>query len=132
VLQAPDKATNPNVVWLKTPRALKIHMPVNVKNIRRYKERPPELGGPNNEIPEPIIVNGHEAYEVEEIVAERHVRGRKPQVLVKWQGFDVLDATWEPLANMPVLVVEAWRAMLQQQDRRMEDAEEEDDDDDSV
>jgi hypothetical protein len=63
-------------------------MPVNVKNIRRYKERPPELGGPNNEIPEPIIVNGHEAYEVEEIVAERHVRGRKPQVLVKWQGGD--------------------------------------------
>ena len=128
VLPAPAKATNPNVVWLKTPTALRIHMPVNVKNIRRYTDRPPELGGPNNEVPEPLLVNGHEAYEVEEIVAERRQRGRKaPQVLVKWQGFDILDATWEPLGNMPPLVVEAWRDMLQQQERGM--ADEEDDDD---
>ena len=43
-----SKATNPNVVWLQTPRALKIHMPVNVKEIRCYTNRPPELGGPAN------------------------------------------------------------------------------------
>ena len=128
VLPAPAKATNPNVVWLKTPTALRIHMPVNVRNIRRYTDRPPELGGPNNEVPEPLLVNGHEAYEVEEIVAERRQRGRKaPQVLVKWQGFDILDATWEPLGNMPPLVVEAWRDMLQQQERGMADEEEDDD-----
>ena len=65
---------------------------------------------------------------MEEIVAERQPKGRKTQVLVKWQGFDILDATWEPLTNMPPLVVEAWRDLLQQQERGMAD---EDDDDDS-
>ena len=52
-------------------RALKIHVPINVKNIRRYKKRPTELGDPANFVPEPLIVDGLEAYEVEEILAER-------------------------------------------------------------
>ena len=130
VLNAPSKATNPNVVWLQTPRALKIHMPINVKNIRRYKDRPPELGGPANLVPEPLIVDGHEAYEVEEILAERTGRAKKPQVLVKWVGFDVIDATWEPLANMPLLVVKEWRS-LQQRWSAQGHASDEDDSDDS-
>ena len=128
VLQAPEKATNSNVVWLQTPRALKIHMPINVKNIRRYKERPPELGGPANFVPEPLMVDGHEAYEVEEILAERTSRAKKPQVLVKWVGFDVLDATWEPLANMPPLVVKGWRTL--QQKLSAQDCDSDDDDSD--
>ena len=128
VLQAPEKATNPNVVWLQTPQALRIHMPINVKNIRRYKERPPELGGPANFVPEPLIVEGHEAYEVEEILAERTSRAKKPQVLVKWVGFDVLDATWEPLANMPPLVVKGWRTLQQKLSAQDCDSDDEDSD----
>ena len=128
MLQAPEKATNPNVVWLQTPQALKIHMPINVKNIRRYKERPPELGGPANFVPEPLMVDGHEAYEVEEILAERTSRAKKPQVLVKWVGFDVLDATWEPLANMPPLVVKGWRMLQQKLSAQDCDSDDEDSD----
>ena len=104
-------------------------MAINVKNIRRYHERPPELGGPTNFIPEPLVVNGHEAYEVDEILAERSSRGKKYQVLVKWVGFDVLDATWEPLANMPPLVVQGWRNLQRIGTRQGEDSDDDETDD---
>ena len=60
------QATNPNLLWLRTPRALKIHMPINVKDIKRYKERPDHLGGPTEVMPEAIVVDGQDCYEVED------------------------------------------------------------------
>ena len=110
VLAPPKDNTNPNVVWLETPRAFKIHMPVNLKDVKRYKERPVSLGGPNDEVPEPLLIDGHDSYEVEEILAER-VHKRKRQVLVKWTGFNLLEATWEPLGNMPEGIIAEWREM---------------------
>ena len=129
VLPAPARASNPNVVWLRTPRTLKLHMPINIKNIRRYKERPPELGGPNNVVPEPIIVNGQEQHEVDEILAEKEVERKGKihrKVLVKWVGLDVLEATWEPLANMPLGVVQEWRRLqgkLETEDLSLEESD---------
>ena len=110
VMKPPKSNTNPNVVWLETPQTFKIHMPVNVKDIKRYKDRPESLGGPHDFVPDPLLIDGHDAYEVEEILAER-VHKRKRQVLVKWTGFNLIEATWEPLGNMPTAVIQAWRDM---------------------
>ena len=85
-------------------------MPVNLKDVKRYKDRPESLGGPNDEVPEPLLIDGHDSYEVEEILAER-VHKRKRQVLVKWTGFNLLEATWEPLGNMPEGIIAEWREM---------------------
>ena len=51
-------------------------MPVNIKDIKRYKSRPEALGGPEDVMPEPIVaLDGQDCYEVEEFLAERlHVR----------------------------------------------------------
>ena len=46
----------------------------------------------------------------EEILAERYRKGQH-QFLVKWEGIDLLDATWEPLGNMPPAVVNDWRRL---------------------
>ena len=110
VLEPPHnhRPANPNCVYLETPTSLKIHMPVNIKSVKRYHTRPARLGGPVNVIPEPLVVQGVDLWEVDEILAERlsTPKGRrktaKPehQVLVKWTGFHLLDATWEPLQNM--------------------------------
>ena len=56
VREPSTKASNPNVVWLNVPRAFKIHMPVNLKDVKRYKTRPHELGGPEEVMPEPIVL----------------------------------------------------------------------------
>ena len=112
VLSPPKGATNPNVVYLKTPRQFKIHMPVNIKDVKRYKVRDDDLGGPAEEMPEPITVDGEDCYEVEAILAERtEKKTRRRQVLVKWAGLDLLSATWEPLGNMPQLVIDEFRGM---------------------
>ena len=47
---------------------------------------------------------------MEEILAER-VHNRKRQVLVKWTGFNLLEATWETLGNMPEGIIAEWREM---------------------
>ena len=38
-------------------------------------------------------------YEVENILDKRIMR-KKPQYLVKWLGYPLHDATWEPLENL--------------------------------
>jgi hypothetical protein len=101
-------ATNPNAVWLQVPRAFEIHMPINLKDVKRYYSSPARLGGLVNETVEPIIVHGEERFEVEEVLAER-MHHRKRQVLVKWAGFGLLSATWEPIQNISLVFVERFR-----------------------
>jgi len=47
--------------------------------------------------PLPVIVEGEEEWEVEEILDSRRIRGRL-QYLVKWTEF--ADPTWEPEENL--------------------------------
>ena len=37
--------TNPNVVFVKVPRTLRIYQPLNVKDVKRYHSRLADLGG---------------------------------------------------------------------------------------
>jgi len=55
------------------------------------------LLGQVNPPPLPVIVEGEEEWEVEEILNSRRTRGRL-QYLVKWRGFT--DPTWEPEENL--------------------------------
>ena len=71
VMQSPKEDGNPNVVYLKVPKTLKIQQPINVKDIKRYVSRDDDLGGEQDEMPEPIVVDGEDRYEVEAVVAER-------------------------------------------------------------
>jgi len=49
--------------------------------------------------PDPVLIESHEEYQVEEILCVRTKgRGRIREALVKWEGYHEL--TWEPLAEM--------------------------------
>ena len=109
VVEPPAHSTNPNVVWLDLPKSLRVHMPINIANIKPFVPRTEDLGGPQEEPPEPVIIDGQECHEVEAILAERVFR-RQRQVLVKWAGYDILNASWEPRANMPQVVLDEWEA----------------------
>ena len=80
--QVDKQVVNVNVEWLETALAFKIYMPVSIKDVKRYKDRPASLGGPNNFGPEPLLIDGPDSYEVEAMLAER-VHKRTRQVLVK-------------------------------------------------
>ncbi len=49
--------------------------------------------------PDPVIVDGELEYEIEEILDER-TRRRRTEYLVKWKGFPLHEATWEPRTNL--------------------------------
>ena len=61
--------------------------------LRPYKEN--EIYGENFTEPPPELLEGEEVYKVETILNHRR-RGRGYQYFVKWQGYPITDASWEP------------------------------------
>lgn len=119
-MQSPKEDGNPNVVYLKVPKTLKIQQPINVKDIKRYVSRDDDLGGEQDEMPEPIVVDGEDRYEVEAVVAER-LQGRRRQVLVKWRGVDLLSASWEPIENIPQMFLDDFYGLQHNDDETDDD-----------
>ena len=82
---------------LQLPDSVKIHNVFHVSMLKAVKP------GTKYKSPTPIVVDGHEEYVVDSILAHRtcNVGGRrrartKIEFLVRWAGFDDLDNTWEP------------------------------------
>ena len=78
---------------LKLPASWRIHDVFHAVSLRPYKEN--EVYGENFTQPPPEIVEGEEVYEVESILKHRR-RGRAYQYYVKWRGYPISDASWEP------------------------------------
>jgi len=62
-----------NVVELELPATIRIHLVVNVSRIKRYID---QVNGQRKEIPQPVVVEGEEEWEVEKILNKRKVRGK--------------------------------------------------------
>jgi hypothetical protein len=55
--------------------------------------------GPNYIKPPPELIDGHEEYEVEAILAHKR-KGNTILYLTKWKGYGSNDNTWEPETNL--------------------------------
>jgi hypothetical protein len=84
---------SPITYRLELPRSWKIHDVFHAVLLRPYKET--EIYGENYPQPPPTIQEGEEVYEIEAILNHRR-RGRTYQYLVKWAGYPVTEASWEP------------------------------------
>ena len=71
----------------------RIHNVFHAVLLRPYREN--EVYGENFTEPPPELVDGEEVYEVETILNHRK-RGRGYQYYVKWRGYPISDASWEP------------------------------------
>jgi hypothetical protein len=121
VLEPPSHATNPNGLWLKTPRQFKIHMPVNVKDIKRYHRRDDDLGscsGPPEEMPEPIVIDGEDCYQVEAVLAERTQKKTRKRAIGKcwssgqgWICCQQRGSQWETFPSGRLTSLEDCRRM---------------------
>ena len=78
---------------LQLPTTWKIHNVFHVVLLRQYKET--EVYGANFQLPPPELINGEELYEIESIMKHRK-RGRGYQYYVKWKGYPISEAMWEP------------------------------------
>jgi hypothetical protein len=91
------EAIGPNATRLNTPTGM--HNVVNNSLLRHAANSPFPSQQQVDTQPQPIIVDEHEEYELQEILKERsrRVRGRGPpqrQYLCRWKGY--ADPTWEP------------------------------------
>jgi len=80
---------------LKLPRKLRIHPVIHVSELEPYYED--HFG--RNQKPPPIIIENEEEYEVEKILDKRKHYG-KIQYLIKWKGYPLSEASWEPENNL--------------------------------
>ena len=94
---------------LDLPPAWRVHPVFHVSNLKRWtqskeferEERPPS----------PMMVEGHEEYEVEAILRHKG-KGARCLYQVLWKGFPITEASWEPelhLANAPQVMEEYLR-----------------------
>ena len=75
----------------------KIHDVFHTCLLSPYKET--DAHGPNETRPPPDLIDGHEEYKVEALLAHPKV-GRQLQYLVKWKDYDSSNNTWEPEKNL--------------------------------
>jgi hypothetical protein len=84
---------------LDLPATMKIHPVFHISLLKPYHLSPNDF---ERSTPPPAIItpeSDHEEYEVETILDKRILRNR-PQYLIKWMGYPLHDATWEPLENL--------------------------------
>jgi len=72
-----------NVVKLKLPASMRIHLIVNISRIVRYRK---PVRRQRVEEPKPVEVNGVEEWEIEKILNKRKIWGIE-KYLVHWKGF---------------------------------------------
>jgi transposase InsO family protein len=84
---------------LDLPPAWKIHNAFHAAVLHPYKET--ELHGPNFVETPPDLVEGHEEWEVDNVLASRRTGQKKTlQYLVRWKGFSEAHNSWEPKRNL--------------------------------
>lgn len=87
-----DKVLGPVTYRLKLPTTWRIHNVFHAILLKPYTEN--KVYGENFPLPPPDILDG-EVYEVELIIRHQK-RGRSYQYLVKWEGYPISEASWEP------------------------------------
>ena len=91
-----EEVLGPLTYRLKLPPSWKIHNVFHATLLRPYKEN--HVYGENYLRPPPDIEEGEEVYEVETILKHRK-RGRGYEYLVKWIGYPITEASWEPTTS---------------------------------
>ena len=85
-----------NVVKLRLPSSMRIHLVVNFSRIVRYKE---QVKGQKKEEGKPVEVEGVKEWEVENILNKKKTRG-VAKYLVWWKGFTAEGDTWKREENL--------------------------------
>ena len=84
----------PLTYQLKLPETWKIHNVFHTSLLRQYKEN--KIYGANyNQLPVELNNDGQEVYNIETILKHQK-RGQGYQYYVKWEGYPITEASWEP------------------------------------
>lgn len=92
-----------NAYELDLPIQLQIHPVINISRLKVYRdgmEAFPSRPLPSSRPPPEVVeADGTSLWEVESILARRG-RGSRLQYLVRWKGYPLWEASWEPLRHL--------------------------------
>jgi hypothetical protein len=92
-----EEVLGPVTYRLKLPESWRIHKVFYAALLRPYREN--KVYGENYIRPLPDIEEGEEVYKVKQILKHRK-RGQGYEYLIKWVGYPVTEASWEPKLNL--------------------------------
>ena len=92
------KVLGPVNFRLKLPEGWKIHPDFHASLLTPYAEN--NVHGPNDLRPPPDMIEDEPEYEVELILKHRRIKDQGIQYQVKWKGYPISEATWEPTSNL--------------------------------
>ena len=84
---------------LDLPLSMNIYPVSHVSLLKKYYPNPEEFANRQVPPPPPVMIDDQKEYEVDLILDKRKRRG-KVEYLVKWVGYELHDATWEPVENL--------------------------------
>ena len=83
---------------LDLPVDLRIHPVFHISLLKKYTTSDEFL---RPILPLPVIIQNSDEVEYEvEIILDKKLLRKKPYYLVKWKGYPLHDATWEPVTNL--------------------------------
>ena len=115
------RVVNENADELDLPPQLQINPVLNISRLKVYHDgqrlfpdRPPPDSRPP---PEVVLEDGAAVFEVESILAKRGTSRRNTEYLIKWKGYPLWEATWEPSSSLTeaAQVVRSFEATLRTQ-----------------
>jgi hypothetical protein len=93
----------PNAAELQLPDTMRqIHPVINVSMLRHHRQSA-AFGQREQPPPDPVMVDGEEEFEVEDILDMRkhkYGRGERVEYLVLWKGYPEWEASWVPKGNL--------------------------------
>ena len=113
-----EEVVSSNVVKLRLPNSMRIHLVVNVSQIVQYKE---QVKGQKKEKGKPVKIEGIKEWEVEKILNKKKIRGVE-KYLVRWKGFMAKEDIWERKENLKNAeeVLEEFKGRMNVEVRRQE------------
>ena len=91
---------SPVAYKLELPSAYsKVHPIFHISLLKKFVPSPDEYQGCTPAPPPPVLINQEEEYEVEQVLDKKLVH-HQLWYLIKWKGYPLHDATWEPLSNL--------------------------------
>ncbi|CAI5460826.1 unnamed protein product [Closterium sp. Yama58-4] len=95
-----EAQVTPVTFRLRLPDTWKLHNAFHVQLLKPYKDPNQQFQGRQLPPPPPVLVQDEPEYEIERVLTHRRRGGKTLEFLMRWKGYDPIEESWLPEADM--------------------------------